>query len=64
VPLIETRFDAESFGAAMLPVARSAALKSGIDAAQVERWVDDIRSRTAGGEYFFATFRFVFVATR
>lgn len=64
VPLIETRYDAESFGAAMLPVARAAALKSGIDAAAVERWVADIRSRTAEGEYFFAAFRFVFVATR
>lgn len=64
VPLIETRYDPESFGAGMLPVARSAALKSGIDAAAVERWVADIRSRTADGEYFFATFRFVFVATK
>lgn len=64
VPLIETRYDPESFGAGMLPVARSAALKSGIDAQAVERWVADIRSRTAEGEYFFATFRFVFVARR
>jgi len=64
VPLIETRYDPESFGAGMLPVARGAALKSGIDAAAVEDWVTDIKSRTADGEYFFATFRFVFVATR
>ena len=64
VPLIETRYDPESFGAGMLPVARSAALKSGIDAAAVEGWVTDIKSRTADGEYFFATFRFVFVGTK
>ena len=64
VPLIETRYDAESFGAGMLPVARAAALKSGIDAVAVEQWVADIRSRTAEGEYFFAAFRFVFVATK
>ena len=64
VPLIETRYDPESFGAGMLPVARSAALKSGIDAAAVEHWVADIRSRTAEGEYFFAAFRFVFIATK
>ena len=64
VPLIETRYDPESFGAGMLPVARGAALKSGIDAAAVERWLADIRSRSADGEYFFATVRFVFVATR
>jgi len=64
VPLIETHHDPESFGAGMLPVARSAALKSGIDAAAVENWVADIKSRTATGEYFFAAFRFVFVATK
>jgi ubiquinone/menaquinone biosynthesis C-methylase UbiE len=64
VPLIETRYDPESFGAGMLPVARSAALKSGIDAAAVEGWVADLRSRTTDGEYFFAAVRFVFVATR
>ena len=64
VPLIETRYDAESFGASMLSVARAAALKGGIDAAAVEHWVSDIQSRSADGEYFFAAFRFVFVATR
>ncbi len=64
VPLVETAYDPESFGAGMLPVARAAALKSGIDAASVERWVADIRSRTGDGAYFFAAFRFVFVATR
>lgn len=64
VPLIETRFDPESFGAGLLPVARSAALKAGLDPSAVERWVADIRSRTDDGAYFFATFRFVFVALR
>jgi hypothetical protein len=64
VPLIETRHDPESFGAGMLPVARSAALKSGIDAASVEDWVADIRSRTVDGEYFFAAVRFVFVGVK
>jgi ubiquinone/menaquinone biosynthesis C-methylase UbiE len=64
VPLIETRYDPDSFGAGMLPVARSAALKSGLEPTAVENWVADIRSRTGEGEYFFATIRFVFVATR
>lgn len=64
IPLIETRYDPESFGATMLPVARSAAVRAGIDAAAVDAWVDDIRSRSADGEYFFAAFRFVFIATK
>jgi ubiquinone/menaquinone biosynthesis C-methylase UbiE len=64
VPIVETRFDPESFGAGMLPVVRSAARQSGIDAAAIDRWIADIRSRTADGDYFFATFRFVFVAEK
>ncbi len=64
VPIVETRYDPESFGAGLLPVMRSAAVKSGIDAAAVDGWIADIQSRTADGEYFFATFRFIFVATR
>jgi arsenite methyltransferase len=64
VPILETRYDPESFGAGMLPVVRSAAVRSGIDATVVDRWVADIKARTTDGEYFFATFRFVFVAIR
>lgn len=64
VPLIETSYDPESFGAGLLPVMRGAALRSGIDAAAADQWVAEIRSRTAAGDYFFATFRFVFVATK
>jgi len=64
VPLIETRYDPESFGAGMLPVMRSAAVKSGIDPSVAEGWVADIRGRTGDGEYFFAAIRFVFVAVR
>jgi ubiquinone/menaquinone biosynthesis C-methylase UbiE len=64
VPIVETRYDPDSFGAAMLPVLRNAAVSSGIDAGQVDRWVADVSSRTADGEYFFAAIRFVFVAVR
>ncbi len=64
VPLVETCFDPESFGAGMLPVMRNAAVRSGIDKDVVDRWIADVRSRTADGEYFFAAIRFVFVARR
>lgn len=64
VPLVETRYDPESFGAGMLPVARKAAMQGGVDQSVAEGWVADIRSRTADGEYFFAAIRFVFVAVR
>jgi ubiquinone/menaquinone biosynthesis C-methylase UbiE len=61
VPLVETRFDPHSFGAGMLPVMRSAARRGGLDAVAIERWVADVESRTADGEYFFAVIRFAFL---
>ena len=64
VPIVETRFDPQSFGAGMLPVMRSAARRGGLDAAAVDRWVADIESRTADGEYFFAAFRFAFLMVK
>jgi ubiquinone/menaquinone biosynthesis C-methylase UbiE len=64
VPLVETRYDPESFGAGMIPVARKAAAQAGIDPAAAEAWAADIRARSADGEYFFAAIRFVFVAVR
>ena len=39
-------------------------LRASLEHAPRQRWVDDIRSRTADGEYFFCAIRFVFVATR
>lgn len=64
VPIVETRYDPDSFGAGMLAVIRSAARHGGLDAAAIDHWIADIKSRTADGEYFFATFRFIFVAER
>jgi len=63
-PIVETQWDPQSFGAGMLPVLRGAAIKSGIEAAAVEQWIADIRSRTGEGEYFFAACRFIFVGRK
>ncbi len=63
-PIVETRWDPDSFGAGMLPVLRGAAVKAGIDAAAVDRWIADIRSRGDDGEYFFAACRFIFTARK
>lgn len=64
VPLVETRYDSDSFGAEMLPVMRSAALRDGLDREAVDRWIADVQSRTADGDYFFAAVRFVFVGVK
>ncbi len=63
-PIVETRFEADSFGASLLPVLRDAAVRDGIGESAVDGWIADVQSRTADGEYFFATNRFIFVVTR
>lgn len=62
--IIESRYDAGSFGAGTIASTRDAALKHGIAPADVARWVEDMESRRSEGEWFFCLNRFVFVATK
>lgn len=63
-PIIETRYDPDSFGAGLVAIARDAAVRNGIAAEEADAWALDIRSRANDGEYFFCTNRFMFVATK
>ena len=63
-PIVETRFDPDSFGASLTEVCRNAAVRHGVDAADADAWLADIRGRTDDGEYFFSVNRTMFVATR
>lgn len=63
-PLLETTYDAESFGAGMLAIARNAAVRHGVDRAAADAWVADARARGAAGDWFFCLNRFMFVATK
>lgn len=63
-PMVETRYDPESFGASLLPVLRDAAIRDGIGETVVDGWIADVQSRTGDGQYFFAACRFIFIATR
>ncbi len=63
-PLLETTYDADSFGAGMLAIGRNAAVRHGVDRAAADAWVDDVRARGAAGEWFFCLNRFMFVATK
>jgi ubiquinone/menaquinone biosynthesis C-methylase UbiE len=62
--IIETRYDANSFGAGIIDTARDAALKQGIAAGEVAGWVEDLRSRTSDGEWFFCLDRFILTASK
>jgi arsenite methyltransferase len=63
-PIIETEYNADSFGAGLITIARDAAVRHGIAAADADAWATDIRSRSTDGEYFFCTNRFIFVAAK
>ena len=62
--IVETRYDPDSFGASVMEVCRNAAVRQGVDAADADAWVADIRSRTGAGDYFFSANRTMFVATK
>ena len=63
-PLVETRYDADSFGAGMLAIGRNAAVRHGVDRAAADAWVAEVRARGEGGDWFFCLNRFMFVATK
>lgn len=63
-PIVETHYDPDSFGAGLLAVARNAAVRHGVDAAEADAWVADIHTRTNDGDYFFCVNRFMFVAVK
>jgi arsenite methyltransferase len=62
--ILETRYDADSFSAGIIPHTREAALKHGISAEEIAHWSEELQSRTAEGEWFFCLNRFVFTAVK
>jgi arsenite methyltransferase len=62
--IVETSYDPSSYGASVIGITRDSALKHGVPAADVSAWEQDLRSRTADGEWFFCLDRFVFTGTK
>lgn len=63
-PIMETRYEPDSFGAGFVGIARDAAIQHGVSAAEADAWAADVRSRKSEGEYFFCTNRLIFIATK
>ncbi len=63
-PLLETSYDADSFGAGMLAIGRNAAVRHGVDRAAADAWAAEVQARGAAGDWFFCLNRFMFVATK
>lgn len=62
--IVETRYDPSSYGASVIGITRDSALKHGVPAPDVGAWEQDLRSRTAEGDWFFCLDRFVFTGTK
>jgi ubiquinone/menaquinone biosynthesis C-methylase UbiE len=62
--IIETRYDPNSYGISSIDVTREEALKYGVPALDVAAWEEDLRSRTAEGEWFFYLARFIFTGRK
>jgi ubiquinone/menaquinone biosynthesis C-methylase UbiE len=63
-PVVETRYDPDSFGAGLVDITRDAAVRRGVPTAEADAWAADIRARSSDGEYFFCANRFIFVGTK
>jgi arsenite methyltransferase len=62
--IVETHYDPSSYGVSVIGITRDLALKHGLPAPDVAAWEQDLRSRTAEGEWFFCLDRFVFTGTK
>jgi ubiquinone/menaquinone biosynthesis C-methylase UbiE len=63
-PIMETRYEPDSFGVGFVGIARDAAIQHGVSPEEADAWAADIRSRTSDGDYFFCTNRLIFVASK
>jgi arsenite methyltransferase len=62
--IVETRYDPSSYAASVIGITRDSALKHGVPAPDIAVWEQDLRSRTAEGEWFFCLDRFVFTGKK
>jgi SAM-dependent methyltransferase len=63
VPLIELRYDPNSFSASVIE-SIAAAVGRGTGHDDLDGWARDLRGRTGEGDYFFSVNRFLFVAAK
>jgi arsenite methyltransferase len=63
-PIIETRYDPDSYSAGLIDQTVKAGVRQGMPAEGVAAWEKDLRSRTDQGDWFFCLNRFIFTATR
>lgn len=63
-PILNRRYESNSFSAGLIDATPKIVTRFGIDAAEVEAWVQDLRSRAGEDEYFFSLNRYLFLARK
>ena len=63
-PVLNPRYDADSFSAGIIESLPAAVSRQGIDPTEAEAWAADLRARTGAGEYFFSVNRYLFRGRR
>ena len=61
---LNRRYETNSFSAGLIDTTPKIVTRFGIDAAEAEAWVQDLRSRTGEDDYFFSLNRYLFVASK
>jgi arsenite methyltransferase len=63
-PVLNLRYEADSFSAGLIEPTPKIVTRFGIDAAEAQAWVQDLKSRTGEDDYFFSLNRYLFVARK
>lgn len=63
-PILNLRYEDDSFSAGWMEATPRICTKCGITPAEVEAWMSDLKSRTSDGDYFFSVNRYLFLARR
>jgi SAM-dependent methyltransferase len=63
-PVLNLRYDRESFSGGLIESTPSIVAKLGIERAEAEAWAAELQSRTGEGDYFFSLNRYLFLARR
>jgi SAM-dependent methyltransferase len=61
-PVLNLHYDEDSFSAGLMDSTPKIVTQFGISAAEANAWLEDLKSRTADGEYFFSLNRYLFLA--
>jgi ubiquinone/menaquinone biosynthesis C-methylase UbiE len=61
-PVLNLRYDPDSFSAGLADSTPKIVAQFGISVAEANAWLEDLKSRTADGDYFFSLNRYLFVA--